>query len=324
MAEGIDLLTAGESMIRLSVPVGDLLIDCPKLDVHIAGAESNVAVGVARMGHRARWLSRLTDNALGRRIVNELATLGVDCTGVAWTDQDRVGTYFIEFGATPRPTTVTYDRAHSAASKMTAQTFDLAQVAGARILHLTGITPALSDSCYDLTAALIEQARASGVHVIFDVNYRALLWSAERCAQKLTPLLAQVDTLLIGRADAATVFGITGEPEDVLRAVQARFGVKQAAITLGEAGAIGLSGGAIIESPGYPVRIVDRIGAGDAFAAGVICGMLESDFRDFGLGLRFGVAMSALQLTINGDNFRLARGDVMRLLESGAATRPMR
>jgi 2-dehydro-3-deoxygluconokinase len=317
----VDLLTCGESMIRFSVPVGDLLVDCQAVDVRIAGAESNVAAGVAHMGRSARWLSRLTDNALGRRIVNELVAHGVDCSGIVWTDQDRVGTYFLEFGATPRPTVVTYDRAHSAASKMTPQTFDLDRVAEARILHLTGITPALSEECRALIETMMTRAHEAGVHVMFDVNYRALLWSPEVCAQTLTPLFRYVDTLLIGQADAATVFGIKGSPPDILRATRERFGVRQVAITLGEAGAIGLADDTIHEAAGYPVQIVDRIGAGDAFAAGVICGLLEGDFA---LGLRYGVAMSALQLTLHGDLFRLSRPDVLRLMESGAAVRPLR
>jgi 2-dehydro-3-deoxygluconokinase len=324
-----DLLTLGETMIRLSVGEGALLADCPALDIHNGGTESNVAVAVARLGNRARWLSRLTDNALGRRITYELSALGVDCSGVAWTHEDRVGTYFIEFGAPPRPTTVLYDRAHSAASKMTTSTFDLDQeLTNTRILHLTGITPALSASCADLMTEIINLARAKDVHIVFDVNYRALLWPPETCAHTLAPLIEKVDTLLIGQADAGTVFGIRGTPQEVLQGAVDRFGVRQVGITLGEHGAIGLADGQIMDAPGYAVKIVDRIGAGDAFAAGVIAGLLESDFADFGLGLRYGVATSALQLTLHGDNFRLGRADVLRLLNStpsgGATARPVR
>src|SRR5262249_61171220 len=112
----IDLITVGEAMIRLSAPANTLLADTPIFNVNTAGAESNVAVAVARMGYKARWLSRLTDNIMGRRIVHEIASYGVDCSGVAWTAEDRVGTYYLEFGAAPRPTRVIYDRAHSAAS----------------------------------------------------------------------------------------------------------------------------------------------------------------------------------------------------------------
>ncbi len=317
----LDLITIGESMIRLSVPPEMLLAEAPHFNVHIAGAESNVAVAVARMGYSTRWLSRLTDNLLGQRIVRELSSYGVDCSGVAWTSEDRIGTYYLEFGALPRPTQIIYDRTYSAASKMNGDTFDDSQLAEAKLLHLTGITPALSDGCYELVARWVEQARKQRIPVVFDVNFRALLWSPEICADRLSPLLQGVDLLICGQQDAATVFGFKGEPEAVLRALRDRFGAKRAAMTIGEAGAIGLDGDTIHTAEGYPVEIVDRIGAGDAFAAGVICGLLENDFA---LGLRYGVAMSALQLTLSGDLFRLARADVLRLMESGVARRPLR
>src|SRR5258708_5138089 len=171
-----DLLTVGESMLRFSVPAGQLIHDSSSFEAHIGGAESNVAVGVAQMGYRTRWLSRLTDNTLGQRIVHELKSYGVDGSHVVWTHEDRIGTYFLEFGAQPRPTRVIYDRDFSAAQKMGPDTFDLAQVGEARMLHLTGILAALSDSCYALIVALLDRAKAANVPVVFDVNYRALLW----------------------------------------------------------------------------------------------------------------------------------------------------
>lgn len=316
-----DLITVGESMLRFSVPAGDLLLDSPGFEVQIAGAESNVAIGVARMGHKARWLSRLTNNVLGKRIVHQLAGYGVDCSGVIWTSEDRIGTYYLEFGATPRPTTVTYDRAHSSASKMTATTFELEQIAQAKILHLTGITAALSTGCYELLTTLIDYARANGVHIVFDVNFRAMLWSAQTCAEHLTPLLSRIDTLLVGQSDAKTVFGITGEPDEIVHEFQQRFGIQQVAVTLAEAGAIAIQQGQLIRVQGYPVQIVDRIGAGDAFAAGVICGILRGDFD---LGLRYGTAMSALQLGLRGDVFRLSEVEVKQLIETGIQDRPVR
>ena len=316
-----DLLTVGEAMIRLSVPAGDLLMEAPAYDVNVAGAESNVAVAVARMGFRSRWLSRLTDNVLGRRIVSVLNSYGVDCSQVEWTAEDRVGTYFLEFGSTPRPTQVTYDRKYSAASKMGPQTFDLAQVAEARILHLTGITAAISDSCYAMLEQLIDMARTQGIHIVFDVNFRRLLWTPQTCEAKLSPLLTKVNTLLLSRQDAETVFNVKGEPEQMLQAFRDRFGMAQIAITTGAEGAVGLANGVMVTAPGYPVHIVDRIGAGDAFAAGVICGLLSGDFAS---GMRYGVAMSALQLSLKGDLFRLGRAEVEQLMNTGIASRPIR
>lgn len=317
----IDLLTVGEAMIRLSTPPGELLDDAPRLAVHIGGAESNVAAGVARMGRGARWLSRLTDNVWGRRIVRELAVQGVDCSGVVWTADDRVGMYAIEFGVPPRPTRVTYDRAHSAASHMGPGTFDLSQIEQVRIVHLTGITAALSEECYALVAAIIERANRAHVPVVFDVNYRAKLWSAQTCAERLSPLLHKVDTVIMARADAETLFGLNGEPGDVLRATHARFGVRRAVLTLGESGAAGFRENRLYRVDSYPVQQIDRIGAGDAFAAGVICGLLRDDFE---LGLKYGTAMSALHMTLHGDMFRLSEADVQQLVDLGPTTRPVR
>src|SRR5258708_3748734 len=143
-------------MLRFSVPAGQLLTAAPTFDVNVAGAESNVAVAVAHMGHRARWLSRMTDNVVGRRIVNTLTAQRVDCSNVIWTDEDRVGTYFIEFGAAPRPTQVTYDRANSAASKMGPTTFDLTQIPQARVPHLTRITAPVSTTCSSPLLSLLD------------------------------------------------------------------------------------------------------------------------------------------------------------------------
>lgn len=316
------LWTVGESMIRFSAPDHSLLIDTPTVDIHVAGTESNVATAVARMGHRAVWQSRLTANALGKRITQTLAGYGVDCSQVVWTDQDRVGTYYLETGASPRPTQVLYDRQHSAASRMDEDTFGLTPLREASIVHLTGITPALSAGCLRLVQRVIETARANNVPVSFDVNYRAKLWSAQACRETLTPMLRQVQTLLISKRDAEGVFGIVGDPVSTLHQLRERFGVGNIAVTVGEDGAVGLSGDAVITVPGFKVQMVDRIGAGDSFAAGVICGLLEGD--DFALGVRYGVAMSALQLTLAGDLFRLDREDVLRLMNSGASLSLMR
>lgn len=312
-----DFLTVGEAMLRLSVPPTQLLSDATSFDVHVAGAESNVAVAISRMNYKAAWWSRLPQNPLGQRVVQTLTGYGVDCSGVVFSEGERLGTYFIEFGSSPRPTLVTYDRKYSAASKMDEQTFDLSWISQTRCIHLTGITAAISDSCYSLLQKIIETAVSQSIHIIFDVNYRALLWTAQACRDKLTPLLKQVSTLIVSRRDVEGVFGITGELPAMVDQLHQRFGVPQIAVTIGDKGAVGLEHGRFFEVPAYVVQMVDRIGAGDSFAAGVICGLLEGSFE---LGLRYGVAMSALQLTLAGDIFRLARADVLRLMNSASAS----
>jgi 2-dehydro-3-deoxygluconokinase len=309
----VDLVTVGESMLRFSVPAGQLLADAPSFDVHVAGTESNVAVAVARMGFMARWLSRLPDNVLGHRIADTISGYGVDCSYVAWSNTDRVGTYFLEFGASPRPTQVLYDRVPSAARNMDETTFDLSVFNKTRFIHLTGITVALSAGCNRLVEMIIAQANDSKIPVIFDVNYRALLWSHKECRDRLSPLLSKVDTLIVSKRDLGPIFGITGAAAEAAKELHHLFGAPRIAITTGDQGAVGFEDGKTVLTPGYPVEMVDRIGAGDSFAAGLISGLLEGNFER---GLQYGVAMSALQLTTQGDLFRLSRKDVLQLLES--------
>jgi 2-dehydro-3-deoxygluconokinase len=310
-ASTVDLLTVGESMLRFSVPAGRLLADAPAFDVHVAGTESNVAVAVARMGFTARWLSRLPDNVLGHRIADTISGQGVDCSFVVWSDTDRVGTYFLEFGASPRPTKVLYDRAPSAARNMDETTFDLSLFNKARFIHLTGITVALSAGCSQLVQTIIGRAYDSKIPIVFDVNYRALLWSHKECRSQLAPLLSKVDTLIVSKRDLGPIFEITEDASKAATELHRRFGMPRIAITTGDQGAVGFENGNTVLAPGYPVEMIDRIGAGDSFAAGVISGLLEGNFV---LGLQYGVAMSALQLTTEGDLFRLSRKDVIQLM----------
>jgi len=312
-ASNVDLLTVGESMLRFSVPAGRLLADAPVFDVHVAGTESNVAVAVARMGFKSRWLSRLPDNVVGHRIADTIAGQGVDCSYVNWSDTERAGVYFIEFGASPRPTKVLYDRAPSAARTMDETTFDLSLVGNAKIIHLTGITVALSAGCTRLVETIVARANDLKIPIVFDVNYRALLWSHKECRSQLAPLLSKIDTLIVSKRDLEAIFEIAGDTATAAKGLHQLFGMPRIAITTGDAGAAGFENGASVVVPGYPVEMVDRIGAGDSFAAGVISGLLEENFVR---GLQYGVAMSALQLTTEGDLFRLTRKDVLQLMAS--------
>ncbi|MBV9875772.1 MAG: sugar kinase [Verrucomicrobia bacterium] len=300
-------------MLRFSVPAGRLLADAPVFDVHVAGTESNVAVAVARMGFKSRWLSRLPDNVLGRRIADTIAAQGVDCSYVNWSETERAGVYFIEFGASPRPTKVLYDRAPSAARNMDETTFDLSLVGNAKIIHLTGITVALSAGCSRLVETIVARANDLKIPIVFDVNYRALLWSHKECRNKLASLLSKVDTLIVSKRDLEAIFEIAGDAALAAKELHQLFGMPRIAVTTGDQGAAGFENGNTAVVPGYPVEMVDRIGAGDSFAAGVISGLLEGDFVR---GLQYGVAMSALQLTTEGDLFRLTRKDVLQLMAS--------
>ena len=315
-----DVLTFGETMLRLSPPGRARIEQADAFAVHVAGSESNVAVALARMGVRARWVSRLPDDGRGRRVARSLAAHGVDVSGIRWDAEPgaRVGVFFVEHGTPPRPTTVVYDRAGSSASRLTPGDLPESLLADCRHLHVTGITPALSASCAEATAHAVRTARRLNKTVSLDVNFRARLWSAETAARTLAPLIERVDLLITAADDARLLFGADGgDGASVSGALRARFGVSAVAVTLGGEGALLDAGNTItrVAPPPVPVE-VDRLGAGDAFAAGLLTGYLENDPVH---GLRLGTAMAALKLTLPGDEPFATRAEV-EALAAGEAT----
>jgi len=314
-----DLISLGESMLRLSVPAGKRLDDTRKLDMELAGAESNVSVALARLGWRVGWVSRMPDHALSNAILRALRSDGVDISAVKRVPDERLGTYFIEYATPPRSTQVIYDRENSAASRMTSADVDWDYLLDTRVLHLTGITAAMSDNCYDLVAEAIRRAHAAGVAVSFDVNYRAKLWSADIAGKKLRPLVQAADVLFCKGADAAVLFGCDGEPHESIMKLKALTRAAALFCTFGEKGASLLCNDEIVTQPALPVQIVDRIGSGDAFAAGVLDGYLssspsQSDSSAFREGLRRGVALAAIALSQFGDRVLSSRTELNAML----------
>lgn len=298
MAE-YDLVAFGETMIRLSTPLGLRLEASATLDIGIGGAESNVAIALARLGRRVAWGSVLPRNPFGERIAAELRRHKVDDRQIAWVEHGRVGVYYLDSGAPPRPTHVIYDRGASAISLCDPDMIDTSLAARARILHLTGITPALSESCAEVTRRFVETASAAGVPLSFDVNYRARLWSPQQAAATLEPICAVATVLFCGRNDARTLWGIDGSNDAVLAELSRRFGAATTVLTLGDEGALARTqSGEILHEPAPAVQVVDKVGAGDAFAAGFLHGYLDGDIPR---ALRLGVALAALKMTIHGD-----------------------
>jgi 2-dehydro-3-deoxygluconokinase len=306
-----DVVSLGETMLRLSVPVGRRLDDSRTLDLEVGGAESNVCVALARLGRRCGWISRLPDHALGNAVLRSLRADGVDVSAVTRMPGERVGTYFIEYATQPRSIQVIYDRADSAASRMAVEDIDWDYLLDTRVLHITGITAALSDSCYTVVEQAIQRARAAGVTVSFDVNYRARLWDAATAGMRLRPLIAEADLLFCKSADAALLFGCTGEPRELLLGLQSLTRAQAICSTFGEQGAALLLGDEFLQQPAIPVQIVDRIGSGDAFAAGVLDGLLAGDLR---AGLRHGVALAAIALSQHGDRVLTSRAELDAVL----------
>jgi 2-dehydro-3-deoxygluconokinase len=336
---GIDVVTFGEAMVRLSPPDFQRLEQTSTLDVKIGGAELNVAVAVSRLGLKSGWVSRLTRNPLGRMIANEARKHGVNTDHLVWTPEDRVGLYFVEFGASPRPSSVLYDRAGSAVSRIAPGMVDWnAVLAGARLFHCSGITPALSDSAAAVTLEALRAAKKAGCAVSYDLNYRAKLWSTERAQAVQTPMMEYVDIVISTEEDTKKVFGITGDAsvEDetftalssetygiVAQKLAEKFGFLTVAITLREDlsvwrntwGAVAYHEGQIHEGPRFEVEIVDRIGGGDSFTAGFIYGLLTKDAE---YGLKFGNAFSALAHSIPGDFNYSTKEEAEALLKGGS------
>lgn len=309
----MDVITLGESMLRLSPPGHERLSQSVTLEMKFGGTESNVAVALSRIGFQTAWLSRLPDNPLGQRLVAELRSHGIDTSGVRMVAGERLGTYFIEFGSPPRPNRVVYDRANSAMSRMTVDDVAFDLIGKARWLHLSGITPALSDACCALTLAAATFARSKNIPVSFDVNYRALLWSPQQAGQTLEPILRQCDVIFSAHRDAQNLFGADANAEQAVRDLRSRFGCRQMVLTIGEEGAIACTADAIAQQAAFNVsNPVDRIGAGDAFDAGYIAAQLRGWSLDE--SLRFGNAMSALKMTIPGDLALVSPSEIEQML----------
>lgn len=311
-----DLVTFGETMIRLTADTGTRLEEAGSLRMTIGGTESNVAVALARLGRRTAWLSALPDNALGQRIAGELRRNDVDTSHVLWTD-GRIGVYFMEPGATPRPTRVLYDRADSAITRIDPASLGLSPLDGAGVLHLTGITPALSPSAGAASLRLADAAVTAGIPISVDVNYRARLWSAEQAAIGIQPLLDRATLLLCGAGDAETIWGLRGEPADVAQALLERSTATIAVVTLGERGSFALTrAGQQYNQAAIPVETIDAVGAGDAFAAGFLHRWLDTP-DDIPTALRTAANMAALKMTIYGDNAIVTAEDLAQLDQSG-------
>lgn len=337
----MDLVTFGEAMVRLTPPAFQRLEQARSFDAYVGGGELNVAVAAARLGAQSRWVSRLPDNALGHMIANRAREQGVD-VHIEWTADDRAGLYFAELGAAPRATSVLYDRAASAISRVAPGSIDwLAVFGGARWFHVSGITPALSESAAKVTAEALVAAKKAGLTVSYDLNYRSKLWSAEKARAVQEPLMQHVDVLMTTEEDTRVVFGIGAvakdgyehvEPESyahVALALEKRFGFRAVAVTLRENprvllnswSAIVAADGKIHRAPRYEVEVVDRIGAGDAFSAGLIVSRLENHgWED---AVRLATATSALKHSIPGDFCLVTRGEVEQLLR-GASLRVSR
>jgi len=315
---GHDLVGLGEVMLRLAAPPPLRLDQAVALDVQIGGSEANVLAAVSRLGLRTGFITALpAEHAWGDRTVRELWGHGVDCAGVLRRPSSRMGLYFLEYGPPPRAVRVLYDRRESALSQLVPDEVDWGLVREARMVHLSGITPALGENLRAVIRRACREAQAAGVPISFDVNYRSRLWSAKEARDFLAEILPAVRYLFIGSDDAATVFELAGTPDAVLNGLRKMAPAATIALTLGEAGSAALAG-SVVHRPSrlYTVTTVDRVGAGDAFAAGFLWRVLTG--RSVQEAIDAATALAALKCTIWGDIALVRAVEVEELLASAS------
>ena len=311
-----DLVTLGEVLLRLSAPTSARIETARTLDVQIGGAEANVAAGCSRLGMRVAWISALPASAWGERVRRELTGHGVDCAHVRMVEGARIGVYFLEYGAPPRPIRVLYDRRDSAFARLTPAEVDWEPVRQARLVHLTGITPALSASA----RALSERAAAETAAISFDVNYRSALWSPADARAYAETVLPRARFVFAGLEEARMVFGLEGSPEHMVEALSRQAPKATVSLLMGEEGSLTFDGGRIVRPRRRPrVEVIDPIGAGDAYVAGFLWAAQRG--CDLEETVDTATAVAALKCSIWGDVAIITPRDVEDVLAGGPGVR---
>jgi 2-dehydro-3-deoxygluconokinase len=292
-----DLTTLGEAQIRLTVPRGDRLATCRELRLTPAGSEANVAGLLAQLGRRTAFASVIPQGDLAQRFIDEYRSVGVDLSH-SIRCEGRMALYFMEPGDPPLPAKVVYDRLYTKFRDITPQTFDWEALLDTRVLFVTGITAALTDNTGETVTWAVREAARRGVKVALDVNYRSLLWTAEKARSVLEPLLEHVSILFCSRPDGIKVFGMEGDGPAVNVALRKRYGLDHVVSTDATLGCYycGIEGEKIYGIE--PVRVTDRPGAGDALVGGALHGYLNDNVME---GVNYGLRTSKLALTHYGD-----------------------
>lgn len=312
-----DLVTFGETMLRLSPPRHDRFETADSLDVHPGGAESNAAVAATRFGAKATWISKLPDSPIGRRIVADLNRYGVDVE-VVWSDSGRQGVYFLEIAGEPRGTNVVYDREHAAITTATEGELPTETIRDGELFLTTGITPALSSTLEETVGDLLEIARDADVRTAFDVNYRSKLWSPETARETIETYFPLIDVLVTPVRDARNVLEATGSVDEIATALGEEWEFETTVITCGVDGAVAYHDGSLLNQPAFETDTVAPIGTGDAFTGGFFASRLAGDSVE--KALEYGAAIAALKRTIPGDVALVHRVEIERTVEGKHAT----
>lgn len=337
------IVTLGEIMLRLS-PAGNYrFVQSESFQIFPGGGEANVAVSLANYGHTACFVSKLPSHEIGQIAVNALRRYGVKTEFIS-RGGDRVGLYYAETGASMRPSKVIYDRAHSAIAEADISDFDFDKIMeDADWFHWSGITPAISDKAAEIVRVACEAAKRHGVTVSVDLNFRKKLWTSEKAISVMRPLMQYVDVCIGNEEDANMCLGYKPDADveggktdaegyyEIFKGMMKEFGFKYVVSTLRESysashngwKALIYDGKTFYESKHYDINpIIDRVGGGDSFSAGLIHGLLS--YKDQAKALEFAVAASALKHTIPGDFNLVSTSEVESLAKGNANGRVQR
>jgi 2-dehydro-3-deoxygluconokinase len=332
------IVTFGEIMLRLEPENYDRFVQADQFGATYGGGEANVAVSLANYGMDAKFVTKLPKHEIGQAALNALRKYGVNTNGIV-RGGDRLGIYFLEKGASQRSSKVIYDRAKSAIAEAKREDFDWNSIfEGVKWFHFTGITPALGDNVAEICLDACKAARSKKITVSCDLNYRKNLWSREKAGRVMAELMEYVDVCIANEEDASDVFGIKADNTDitggklnhdgykiVAKKLADKFSFKYVAITL--RGSISANdnnwagmlynGSDFYFSKNYLIHIVDRVGGGDSFGAGLIYALING--YDFQAAIEFAVAASCLKHSIEGD-FNLVSVDEVDKLTAGDAS----
>jgi len=341
--ENKGIVCFGEIMLRLAPYHFERIAQAQTFQAGYGGGEANVAVSLAHFGQDSCFVSAIPDNPVGQAAVNTLRRYGVDIRHIRRSGE-RLGIYFLEHGASIRPSTVTYDRSGSSISQAGPGDFDWDEILdGKAWFHTSGITPALSASAAALTLEAVKAAKAHGLMVSVDLNYRRKLWSREEAGKSMREIVQYTDLIIANEEDCADVFGIHAGNTDieagkldaekyaeVARQVMEISSAKAVAITLRESlsasdnnwSALLWDGRRAHLSRSYAIHLIDRVGGGDSFGAALIHGMLAG--MGAGESLEFAVAASALKQTLPGDMNLVSEAEVMQVVKGNTSGRVQR
>lgn len=337
------VVTMGEIMLRLSTPGNKRFVQSKEFDIVYGGGEANVAVSLSNYGLDSYFVSKIPEHEIGQSAVNSLREFGVNCDYIT-RGGDRLGVYYLETGASMRPSKVIYDRANSAISEAVIDDFDFDTIfKDADWFHFSGITPALSRSSAKLTEAALIAAKRNNVTVSVDLNYRKKLWTPEEAQSVMRPLMSYVDVCIGNEEDADKVLGFKPSGSDITSGhleiegyrsifedMIKEFGFKYVVSSLRESHSASDNGWSAIISDGsefyrskeYNIRIIDRVGGGDSFASGLIYGLIMN--QQPSEALEFAVAASALKHTIPGDFNLVSLEEVYSLVDGDSSGRVQR